>query len=65
MPKMKKTVTVIKSQCSTCKQVAHVEPGKQHFYCNGIQVAKAMPTHIYNTIKHPDEKRKGVWEPIV
>lgn len=64
MPKIKKTTVVVKCQCTTCKQVAHVQAGTQHFYCNGIKVEKPMPTHLYNRIKHPDESRKGKWEAV-
>lgn len=61
---MSKKVTV-KCQCSVCHQEAHVVAGSKHYYCNGIKVqGKAMPTHLYNAIKHPDAARKGTWEPV-
>lgn len=61
----KSLAPVVRCQCSVCHQVAHVVAGSKHYYCNGIKVqGKAMTTHLYNSIKHPDDSRKGTWEPV-
>lgn len=60
MPKAKKITVVVKCQCDVCGQVSHVEPGNQHFYCNGIKAVRPLPL-AFKDLRHPDPKRKGLW----
>lgn len=61
MAKAKTITVVIKCQCNVCGQVSHVEPGKEHFYCNGIKTVRPLPL-MFKDLRHPNPKRKGVWQ---
>ena len=59
---MKKKIRTIvkKCVCSTCGDIAFVEPGLQHFYCKGLEksfLAK-LPASMRN-MTNPG--RKGTW----
>jgi hypothetical protein len=59
--KKKAPVVVVKCECSTCKQVAIVEPGKVHHYCHGLKgIVKPLPD-MFKDLKGP---HKGTWAPI-
>lgn len=58
MPKAKKTVSVLKCQCSVCGQVAFVEENTLHFHCRGIRLVRPLPA-MFSQLAKPDNK--GVW----
>lgn len=61
MAKGKKVpVRVVKCQCSTCEQIAFVEPGKPHVFCKGIRMSIiAMLPASFKDLTNPT--RKGYW----
>ena len=59
--KKRAAVQVEMCECSTCKQVARVEPGKEHAYCRGFGIVKPLPA-MFADLKNP--KRMGKWVPI-
>ncbi len=62
--KKKVPVQVVKCVCSTCEQVAFVEPGKPHHYCKGIkQSIIAMLPPALKDLTNPT--RQGTWQPWV
>ena len=60
MAKVKSKVVVKKCQCTVCGQVAFVQEGTSHFYCNGIKLVKPLPP-MFKDLRHPDPARKGMW----
>lgn len=62
MKKKIKTV-VVKCECSTCGQVAHVEANKPHAFCKGIRLSilERMPA-MFRDLTNPN--KKGKWVPI-
>ena len=61
MAKAKVKTVVAKCRCSTCQQVAFVEPGKAHHYCRGLEqtLVDRLPVE-FKDLTNP--KRKGTWE---
>lgn len=58
MPKIKKVTVVHKCECNRCGQVAHVEPGKEHFACKGFTETffSKIPANLRDI-----RGRKGTW----
>lgn len=59
MAKGKKSPTVVvKCECSTCGQIAHVVPGTLHHYCRGMRLVGPLPG-LFSGLSKPDNK--GTW----
>jgi hypothetical protein len=62
MAKAKVRKVVVKCECSSCGQVASVEPNKEHAFCRGFKIVKPLPA-MFSDLKNP--KRMGKWVPYV